>query len=37
MDHKAEVKNSKEAKVEIKSVDLKQVGMAAAAKFFNKA
>jgi hypothetical protein len=37
MDRKADTKTGKEAKVELKSVDLKQAGIAAAAKFFNKA
>ncbi len=37
MDRNTETKTGKEAKAEIKAVNLKQVGIAAAAKFFNKA
>jgi hypothetical protein len=36
MDHKSEATNGKEAKVELKSVDLKQAGISAPAKHFNK-
>jgi hypothetical protein len=37
MDRKTETKDIKVVKAELKSVDLKQVGIATSAKFFNKA